>query len=326
MHNEKLVSWGDFYVSSQAIRSWPMKEAPLVFLSHKVCCELFFYGFTDLVSSAVQGLWEDAPHGLGIPKRRLPLITELGGYPFSAIMNATTLVSPWRKHTSLNNVNSSLQKGCPPRFQSSRDCIWVGGRQRAFKSEIKPLTQPSRSGSLILHEKPDLPRSWLLNSPSHEPFLHPVFPTYILPPYPHTPCPLTQFWQRRKASPSCFFLDPVCACWVGEGGVGGGERGWRSSQIPSLTMNFLKLCYKFCSGFPFHQSERGGGIHCASSEEGLPRPSSSVAFILRTSTTFSTKNATWFSFCCCLHKIHLCKLKCAYTRHCNYVFICLSRL
>lgn len=71
-----------------------MKEAPLVFLSHKVCCELFFYGLTDLVSSAVQGLWEDAPHGLGIPKRRLPLITELGGYPFSAVMNATALVSP----------------------------------------------------------------------------------------------------------------------------------------------------------------------------------------------------------------------------------------
>jgi len=80
-------------VSSQALRSWPRKEAPPVLLSHSLL-RTTFYGRTDLISSTVHGLWVDAPLSLGISKRKLPLITELGGYPFSTRMKATGLVSP----------------------------------------------------------------------------------------------------------------------------------------------------------------------------------------------------------------------------------------
>ena len=49
------------------------------------------------------------------------------------------------------------------------------------------------------------------------------------------------------------------------------------SQLPIHIINLLKLHYKFCSGFPFHQSERGSGTQHGSSAEDLLRSSSSCS-------------------------------------------------
>ena len=60
---------------------------------------------------------------------------------------------------------------------------------------------------------------------------------------------------------------------------GGWWKGEEVSQLPIHNINLLKLHHKFCSGFPFHQSERGSGIHHGSSEEGLLRSSSSCCSV-----------------------------------------------
>ena len=82
-----------------------------------------------------------------------------------------------------------------PLPQSFRDCIWVRGKGQALESEIKPLAQPS--SSLILHEKPDFPRSQLLNSPSHQPLLHPVVLTYFSHPTPYISSSHTVLTMRK---------------------------------------------------------------------------------------------------------------------------------
>ena len=68
---------------------------------------------------------------------------------------------------------------------------------------------------------------------------------------------------------------------------GGWWKGEEVSQLPIHNINLLKLHHKFCSGFPFHQSERGSGIHHGSSEEGLLRSSSSCCSVTQ-SCLFAT--------------------------------------
>ena len=80
-------------VSSQALRK-EAQERSTFGSPIPQFAENYFYGRTDLISSTVHGLWVDAPLSLGISKRKLPLITELGGYPVSTRMKATGLVSP----------------------------------------------------------------------------------------------------------------------------------------------------------------------------------------------------------------------------------------
>ena len=66
---------------------------------------------------------------------------------------------------------------------------------------------------------------------------------------------------------------------------GGWWKGEEVSQLPIHNINLLKLHHKFCSGFPFHQSERGSGIHHGSSEEGLLRSSSSCCSVTQSCPT-----------------------------------------
>ena len=68
---------------------------------------------------------------------------------------------------------------------------------------------------------------------------------------------------------------------------GGWWKGEEVSQLPIHNINLLKLHHKFCSGFPFHQSERGSGIHHGSSEEGLLRSSSSCCSVTQSCPTLS---------------------------------------
>lgn len=120
------------------------------------------------------------------------------------------------------------------------------------ESDTKPLAH--FSDSLILREEPGLSRSRPLNSPSQQPCPIPAtssHPTRL----PNTDMPVflhRSDWRCRKPSP-----------WGVEGRKG------RNSQIPTPTPHFLKLCHKFCSGIPFHQSIKRGRNHCGSSEGAL---------------------------------------------------------
>lgn len=68
--------------------------------------------------------------------------------------------------------------------QSFRDCIWVRrARDKPWSQGVKPLAQPS--SSLILHEKPDFPRSNSLTLPPIN-LSSTQCPSLISPILPHT--------------------------------------------------------------------------------------------------------------------------------------------
>lgn len=91
----------------------------------------------------------------------------------------------------------------------------------------------------------------------------------------------------------------------------------RNSQILTPTPHLLKLCHKFCSEIPFHQSIKRGRNHCGSSEEGSRRTSFRVAFIQETPTTRPAE-AMWFPLACYSQKSSV-YLRSAYAPSCKYV-------
>lgn len=154
--------------------------------------------------------------------------------------------------TGLNDLNSPL----PMRFLQK-----ISKLQRICLGEVR---RRRRGGGRTLSRKlspwPNLMvlSSYMRNRTRPSKVLAPQLSlTTVLPPtqcsHLHSPtlslhtCLLKQFWWWKKPSPSYFFLFPVC--------ISGRWCEGRSYQIPTHSLHWLKLCYKFCSGIPFNKEE-----------------------------------------------------------------------
>lgn len=114
---KKLISRGDLYVSSQAIATWPMKEAPLDFPSREVCQELYLCVDRPCFLSSSRAVGRCSSLS-GIHKRKLPLIPEQGDILSPSVMMPPNLSLPegntrwpqWVKQFFTDGVPTKVSK------------------------------------------------------------------------------------------------------------------------------------------------------------------------------------------------------------------------